>query len=602
MATTSKYIVLGSDGDGSSFIDYKLDYGTLSLDGQDIQFLGSSFVDALFVRPGATYSLSTGGGADRIYFGGSLADYTLTRSGATLTLSRTVGVKVETVNLAGANSATTPDVLVFADGAAAANAVYNHVSKGDPLPVPAGETSLNPAGAAAPGANLSSTVKVVSFDATGETIALSAPGVKFQVLGNAGTDVVYVADGATVDATALGGGTDVVYFRGHWSDYAKSVTGTRMTFTRNVGDHVETVIVSAGGNTLNDQLVFADGAVRSQVAGSAVKLDANVALSALSGYDAVTVTPGLDIRLQSTLDGVTELDVRSNLVFTSSETLALTAADGTYHISVVNDANSTAKAGYSGTLGEAVDHTQTLEVTVAGGVVTASWNGVAVNLADVLTFSDNKLTINPLYDLDLSNNYHVEIDAGLIVSATSGLTNAAYVTGGFSTVTPNTVGTGAALVTGATQSYMMGADGALMASYKWVGIDGVGNTAVAAPTSIGSLSGGGIALAATDRQAGSNIGTWDFWVRATDFGADDFVYLDNQENGVAGWDLANTYFQSGDTFPNDTRVDFGTYNGAAPFPNSSQSYLDLDIGGGWRETPADVASYLNSTTPVFAGG
>ncbi|MCW2403711.1 hypothetical protein M2336_000340 [Sphingobium sp. B1D7B] len=298
MAITSKYIIMNTTN-GGNFIDFELNYGTLSLDGQEIQFLGSSFVDAIFIRPGATYSLSTGAGADRIYFEGSLADYTVTRTGATLTLSRTVEGKVETVNLASANSATTPDALIFADGTVATNALYNYVSKGDPLPVPSGETSTAPTGAAAPGADLSATVKVVSFDANGETISLSKPGVTFQILGNNGVDVVYVADGTTIDASALGGGTDVIYFRGRWSDYTKTVSGSRMTLTRTVGDNVETVTVSAAGNTLNDLLVFADGAVRSQVAGTAVKANATVALADLSGNDPATVTPGLNVAIQS---------------------------------------------------------------------------------------------------------------------------------------------------------------------------------------------------------------------------------------------------------------------------------------------------------------
>ena len=706
MAVTSKYIIMGSAADGSNIIDFGLNYGSLSLAGQEMQFLGSALVDAVFVRPGATYSLSMGGGADRVYFEGALTDYTLTRAGATLTLARTVQGKVETVSLSGANSATTPDVLVFANGSVTANAVYNHVSRGDPLPAPAGETSVAPTGAAAPGAALSATVKVVSFDGSGETIALSKPGMKFQILGNAGVDVVYVADGATVDASALGASTDIVYFRGHWADYSKSITGSRMTLTRTVGGQLETVVVSSAGNTLNDLLVFADGAVRSQVAGNAVKTDAAVAITAISGYDAATTTPGLNdapvlaqslvdqltitgqsfnysiptgsftdpngdtlsytaqlvdaqgnlsalpswlsfnaqtgvfssssapalasaltIRvtasdgsltayddfkiepqpapvLSTLLNGVTNLDVRSDLVFTASEGIAFTSVDGVYDIKIVNGANTSGKAGYSGSLGEAIDNTQTLIVTVSNGQLSASWNGASVNIADVLTISGTKLIINPHFDLDFSNNYYVEIDAGLFVSATSGLGNAALISGAsFSTVTPNTSGTGAALISGAAASQIMGADGSLSASHKWVGIDGVGNTAVSAATSIGSLAADGFALVVTDRDASGVIGTWDFWIRATDFGANDLVYLDNQHNGTSGWDLANTSFGSGDAgSPNDTRVDFGTYNSAAPFPNSSQSYIDFDIGGEWRESPVAVQDYLQSPTPLFVGG
>ncbi|MCW2412726.1 MULTISPECIES: hypothetical protein [unclassified Sphingobium] len=299
MAVTSKYAVIETAGNGSSFLDFALSYGTLSLSGQEIQFLGSALVDAVFVRPGATYTLSTGAGADKIYFEGSLADYTLSRTGATITLSRTVEGKVEIVNLASANTAVNADALVFADGTVAANLIYNHVSRGDALPAPSGETSLAPVGAAAPGAELSATIKVGAFDVNGETFALTRTGVKFQVVGNSGVDIVYVANGTTVDASSLGGGTDIVYFRGNWADYTKTVSGTRMTLTRTINGALETVIVSAGGSTLNDQLVFADGAVRSQVAGTAVRTNPNVALADLSGYDPATVTPGLNLGVQS---------------------------------------------------------------------------------------------------------------------------------------------------------------------------------------------------------------------------------------------------------------------------------------------------------------
>ncbi|MCW2400089.1 putative Ig domain-containing protein [Sphingobium sp. B2D3C] len=324
----------------------------------------------------------------------------------------------------------------------------------------------------------------------------------------------------------------------------------------------------------------------------------------LSVSDDFTVSQASVPVFSTNLNGVTNLDVRSDVVFSASENIALTTVDGTYTIKLVNDANSGSKTGYSGTLGESIDNTQTLVVTVSGGVASAKWNGVTVNVNDVLSVSGNKLIIDSVYDLDFSNNYHVEVGAGLFIGQTSGLGNAAVASGAtFATVTPNTTGSGAALVSGGAASQIMHADGTLAASHKWVGIDNVGNTAVASATSIGSLSAAGYALVVSDRDASADIGTWDFWVRATDFGADDLVYLDNQQNGTAGWDLSTTSFASGDSpNDNDTRVGFGTYNVTAPFPNSSQSYIDLDIGGEWRETPDAVQTYFQSATPLFVGG
>ncbi|MCW2361309.1 MULTISPECIES: M10 family metallopeptidase C-terminal domain-containing protein [Sphingobium] len=283
--TTSKYIMMKIGGDGLAFIDFIVTYGGLALDGQDIQFLGSSLIDAVFVRPGASYVLNTGGGADRIYVEGQLSDYTLSRNNATLILTRTVDGKVETVHVAGANATTAPDVLVFSDGSVSVNALYTHVADGTAAPVPTGETSLAPQGAAARGAVLDAIVKIGCFNPAGETVAASKPGVAFQILGSAGVDRVYVAEGTTIDAASLGGGVDVVYFRGQWADYTKTLTGARLTLTRTVSGHVETIVVASSGGTLNDLLVFADGAVRSQVAGQGVKADANVALADLAGFD-----------------------------------------------------------------------------------------------------------------------------------------------------------------------------------------------------------------------------------------------------------------------------------------------------------------------------
>ncbi|WP_145985316.1 putative Ig domain-containing protein [Altererythrobacter sp. B11] len=379
------------------------------------------------------------------------------------------------------------------------------------------------------------------------------------------------------------------------SNSFSDVDGDTLTYTAQ--------LVGSGGalSALPSWLTF-DAATHSFTASSAPALASPLTVrvtasdGSLSVSDDFTVSQASVPTFSTNLTSITNLDVRSNLVFTGSENVHLTSVDGVYEISVSNDANTAAKAGYSGTIGETINNTQTLIVTVSGGVATATWNGSTVNLADVLTISGNKAIINPVYDLDFSNNYHVEIDAGLFVGDTSGLGNASYTSGAFATVTP-----GASLATAAA-SVMMNDSGTSVGSHNWVGIDGIGNTAVSAPTSLGSLGSSNIALVATDRQPGDGIGTWDFWARATNFGADDLVYLDNQQNGVPGWDLANTYFQSGDTFPDDTRVDFGTYNGEAPFPNSSQSFLDLDIDGAWRETPADVMSHFNSPTPLFVGG
>ncbi|WP_137680176.1 M10 family metallopeptidase C-terminal domain-containing protein [Aurantiacibacter suaedae] len=314
MAISSKYIVLGVAGDDETFIDFAMPYGGLSLDGQEIQYLGSAYVDTLFVRPGSAYWLNTGSGADRIYFGGAFADYTVSTSASTLVLTREAGGKTETVMLAGANSPRAPDELVFSDGSVTAYNTFNHVAQGASSPVPSGDTSLAPTKVAAPGAELSALVKVALFDPDGETVALTKPGVAFQVLGNSGTDVVYIAEGTQVDASALGGGVDIVYFRGAWADYAKSaVTGT-IALTREIGGMTEQVVVAGSGGSRNDLLVFADGAVRSSDAAAALRADPEVAISAIPTYD-----PGIFTDIGPTIAGFLDpfastVDAQGNVV------------------------------------------------------------------------------------------------------------------------------------------------------------------------------------------------------------------------------------------------------------------------------------------------
>ncbi|WP_137680179.1 putative Ig domain-containing protein [Aurantiacibacter suaedae] len=314
------------------------------------------------------------------------------------------------------------------------------------------------------------------------------------------------------------------------------------------------------------------------------------------------------------LNGVTNLDVRSNLVFTASENIGLTTEDGTYQIVISNDANSTGKEGYYGDTGETDDHTQTIEVTVSSGVASATVNGTAVTLSDVLTTDGNKLVINPYYDLDFANNYHVEISAGLFEGTTSGQGNVALSTGAtFATVTPNTNGSGASLVSNGTASQMMNdADGSLVAGKYWIGLDNVGNTAGSTPMDLGSLAADGYAFVATDRNpdpadpgTSLGIGTWDFWVKAEGFGADDLIYIDNQVLDRAGdWNLEDTYFADGEYSGNYyTRIEFDTSDGGTGInPSSSQAWFDVYVDGTYYMQPSDIQNSFGTTEPVFAGG
>ncbi len=83
------------------------------------------------------------------------------------------------------------------------------------------------------------------------------------VVGSAGSDVLLVGSGTSADATALGSGNDIIYLRGNFADYEKSVDlyeGT-YTFTRNDLATGKTEVVKFKSTSDHDILYFADGHV-----------------------------------------------------------------------------------------------------------------------------------------------------------------------------------------------------------------------------------------------------------------------------------------------------------------------------------------------------
>ena len=294
MATTSKYFLLPSTG--ANFIDFNLSYGSVSLQGQEIVFVGSTTVDAVFVRPGVVVDMTlSGASADKIYLSGNQADYTASLAGSVMTLTRGSGETLEAVRFIKAATITPSDKIIFADGTLSSFDLYANLKDGTALPVLSGETSLAPAAPAAEGSTLNANIKAFALDASGETFAMAKHGIALTVVGGVGIDKVYVPDGGSVDATLLGGNSDLIYFRGNWSDYAKTVAGSTITFTRSIDGLTESVKVVAGSTvTLNDKLIFADAAVLSNNAKLAVSANLNAAISDVTGFDVNTITPGID--------------------------------------------------------------------------------------------------------------------------------------------------------------------------------------------------------------------------------------------------------------------------------------------------------------------
>ena len=141
----------------------------------------------------------------------------------------------------------------------------------------------------------------------------------------------------------------------------------------------------------------------------------------------------------STVDEVTNLDVRSPIVLTFSE--AVTANTGNI---VIRDLNT----GGAGWKNDATDNTQTIDVTDTS----------------LVTISGNTVTINPTFDLDLATNYEITIAADAFTGSTSMQGSVAVAAGEltFTTVTPATDAVGAV-----SQIQAAGTD-ALVASNYWI--------------------------------------------------------------------------------------------------------------------------------------
>ncbi|WP_228769400.1 putative Ig domain-containing protein [Limnohabitans sp. 2KL-3] len=212
----------------------------------------------------------------------------------------------------------------------------------------------------------------------------------------------------------------------------------------------------------------------------------------------------------SALDNVTNFDVNSNIVIQYDQ--SVTAVAGKY-IHLVND-------GGVGFRGESVVHTQSILLTDTTQV----------------TISQGKITINPIFDLDLANTYHITLDEGAFMSTLSGLATAAFdgtTSLNFATVTPGTTS-----IANAVASQKMDADGAMVDSYRWLDIEGIGIPS-GLPTAL-DLVGGNYAVVAKDQDptGADNLTGYDgialgnLNVALNNFALGDLIYIDDQGNNL----------------------------------------------------------------------
>lgn len=263
MSKVINYFFLRSATAGkSTFIDFDLNYGTITSVGQQVVYSGTADSDGIFVRPGLTYDLTgAAGSSDNIYFTGNYSDYTRTLvNSSTWEISRMVnGQTTESVKVLKLNGATA-DRLVFADGAIFSHQVASTGTANLNSAVKSTDPSIGQGNYS--GAEVkASTTHVATVNNPGVTFFTLRPGIKLTISGSSGIDNVYVADGSTVDATALGGSTDSIYLRGTWAEYTKRLVNSNLVLTRTVGGVQESVTVLPGTSSSADKLIFADGSI-----------------------------------------------------------------------------------------------------------------------------------------------------------------------------------------------------------------------------------------------------------------------------------------------------------------------------------------------------
>jgi hypothetical protein len=249
------------------------------------------------------------------------------------------------------------------------------------------------------------------------------------------------------------------------------------------------------------------------------------------------------------LNGMTNLDVTSNIVLNFGSAVTHNVGG---HITLVNDDNDAPGGVKTGYQFEETNHSIDLylgdssrvgDVTTLGDVTTVkayqdSLKTIASGTVSIHNVT-GLVTINPLYDLDLSNNYHVEIAADTFTKTSNGLNNVAFgkVTEGgqyalkFSTVSPGEASP-SGILNSAAYSFTMSADGETPErGYEWVSVDTgrLGNLMSYADI---ELFNGNFALVIknTSTKVGELGLGLNFYIALSNFGADDMVYFDDQNN------------------------------------------------------------------------
>ena len=224
-----------------------------------------------------------------------------------------------------------------------------------------------------------------------------------------------------------------------WGGVEGSATRT-LTYTIANGQNGQAAIIETALKTALEADI-------KDAAGNAFTYTANG--GTIANIDSMTL-PVIDTNvptLNLNLSGVTNLDVASNLVVTSSSALKV----GTGFIRI----NDLTPSG-GGFRNDVNDNDQLIDVSTA----------LAQNL---ISFSADKKTviINPKWDLDLSSNYSLSIDAGAFLSESGSASSTALAAVNFGTVTPGVNDGTPSARNDALPSQTMTSSGGLQVNNRW---------------------------------------------------------------------------------------------------------------------------------------
>jgi len=483
------------------------------------------------------------------------------------------------------------DLLVFSDGTlnsydifgAIASLTSNPQSLANLTPT-AGQTSIS---LDLPTLN-QSTLRVNAIDGrtppTGAVFKSSGHlGGHMIVTGSEKADSVYVLDGSSVDATRLLGGIDLIYFRGNWLDYRKSVNATtgNFQFERDVAiggtSYTERVTVAYSASS-GDRLVFADGSIQiSQSLRSSIVSQPTIASTSLGdAFNRSLITPGVAPNLTTLLgDTAKPLDPSSNLVLSVGE--SVTATPGKFITITEQSGGPGYREAAGGTPRQPVliDATDSLRVKISG------------------SGTSTKIIIDPdlLFDLDLASNYTLAVEGGAFVGSTSGIPSLSLQAVSFSTITPYSGDpTG---ITNAQTSYKLTTSG-WVESGKWIDIEsrGANSDDFANAQKLDASTGtytfvfrDAEPLGSGNAQTGVKS-TTDFNIGLQNFGPDDRLYIDDQFNDPSQVNSVDA-FQQGSGTVGEGRLFVPFTQGGVSSQGTPELYIEL--AGGRASVESGIA-------------